>query len=129
MFKQSAVVRGLCREVKEMQKLNGVFAISLGLWLAGMTEQALAGVMFGLSSTIGGGSRWDAAAKNIGALGERSLNGGLRYSLQGGSFAAYRDLFQWSGGAPSVVDFQTAVEQAFFAWTVPDPVSGFGTQI
>jgi len=87
--------------------------------------------MFGESpvNTIGGGFRWDAAAKTIAGVGERSLDGGLRYSLQGGSFQAYRDLFQWSGGPPSVAAFQTAVQQAFFAWTVPDPASGFTTGI
>jgi hypothetical protein len=53
----------------------------------------------------------------------------LRYSLQGGSFEAFRDLFAWQGGAPSVADFQQAVERAFGAWTVTDPVSGLGTTL
>src|SRR5262245_23105071 len=79
-------------------------------------------------NTIGGGARWDAAPRTIGGL-ERSLDGGLRFSLQGGSFEAYRDLFTWQGGVPSVADFTTAVQQAFTAWTVPDPVSGFGTTV
>ena len=102
----------------------------LGAWLAGATGLACAGVMFGESpaNTIGGGFRWDAAPKSINGL-ERSLDGGLRYSLQGGSYQAYRDLFTWSGGTPTVAAFQTAVEQAFFAWTVADPVSGLMTQL
>ena len=32
---------------------------------------------------------------NVAGVGERSLDGGLRYSLQGGSYQAYRDLFSW----------------------------------
>ena len=59
---------------------------------------------------------------------ERSLDGGLRYSLEGGSFEAYRDSFQWST-LPSVAEFQTAVEQAFAAWTAVDPVSGLHTDL
>jgi hypothetical protein len=106
-------------------------AVSLGIWLATVTGLASAGVMFGESpvNTIGGGFRWDAAPKTIAGVGERSLDGALRYSLQGGSFTAYRDLFQWSGGPPSVAAFQTAVQQAFFAWAVPDPASRFTTGI
>ena len=105
--------------------------LSLGMWLATVTGIAGAGVMFNESpaNTIGGGSRWDAAPRNIAGVGERSLDGALRYSLQGGSFQAYRDLFQWSGGPPSVANFQAAVQQAFSAWTVADPVSGRTTQI
>lgn len=110
---------------------RSIVTVVLGLWLAGMTERAEAGVMFGESpaNTLGGGSRWDAAAKSIAGLGERSLDGGLRYSLQGGSFQAYRDLFQWSGAVPAVADFQMAIQQAFFAWMVTDPVSRRTTQI
>lgn len=106
-------------------------AVGFGIWLATVNGPASAGVMFGESpvNTIGGGFRWDAAPKIIAGVGERSLDGGLRYSLQGGSFQAYRDLFQWSGGPPSVAAFQTAVQQAFFAWTVPDPASGFTSAI
>lgn len=80
-----------------------------------------------VANTIGGGSRWDAASRTIGT-NERSLDGGLRYSLQGGSFQDYRDLFTWNV-LPSVTDFQSAVEDAFNAWTVVDPVSGLGTNL
>lgn len=86
-----------------------------------------AGPIFNFTgNTLGGGSRWDAAPRVInlsGTLSERSLDGGLRYSLQGGSFQAYRDSFSWSGPAPSVAAFQAAVQQAFDCWTVTDPVS------
>lgn len=82
---------------------------------------ACAGVMFG-SDDLTGGWRWDAAPRTING-NERSLDGGLRFSLQGGSFAAYRDQFQWSN-IPTVDQFQQAVMQAFAAWTATDPVSG-----
>ncbi|NET81081.1 MAG: hypothetical protein F6J94_03630 [Moorea sp. SIO1F2] len=78
-------------------------------------------------STLGGGSRWDAAPRTIHGK-ERSLDGGLRYSLQGGSYQAYRDLFTWDI-LPSVNEFQNAIEAAFNAWTVVDPVSGLGTDL
>jgi hypothetical protein len=60
--------------------------------------------------------------------GERSLAGGLSWSMQGGSFEAYRDQFQWQA-LPSVAEFQEAVELAFAAWTSVDPVSGLGTAL
>ena len=75
------------------------------------------------------GSRWDSASRTINGL-ERSLDGGLRYSVQGGSYEAFRDMFSWLGGvAPSITSFQTAVETAFNAWTVVDPVSGLGSRL
>ncbi len=77
---------------------------------------------------ITGGLRWDAAPRTIGG-NERSLDGGLRYSLQGGSFEAYRDLIPWFGTPPSAATFQLAVEQAFAAWESTDPVTGLGTAV
>jgi len=95
-----------------------------------------AGVIFGLDTTLtgtdtglGGGFRWDASAtREFGGL-ERSLAGGLRFSVQGGSYQAFRDLFSWSGGAPTVAAFTTAVQQAFNAWSSVDPATGLGTAI
>lgn len=96
------------------------------------SSACLAGDIFNyVGSTIGGGSRWDAAPRTINISGtnfERSLNGGLRYSLQGGSFQAYRDLFTWNV-TPTVPQFQTAVQQAFDAWKSVDPVSGRGSTL
>lgn len=88
---------------------------------------ALAGVTS--SGALTGGDRWDAAPRNVPFLGERSLNGGLRYNMQGGSFTAYRNLFTWSGTAPTAAQFEGAVRQAFAAWESVDPVSGFGTSL
>jgi len=92
-----------------------------------LTNFALGGIIFG-NARLGGGSRWDAAPKTIRG-NERSLDGGLRYSMQGGSFQAYRDSFSWSGAVPAVVDFRSAVEQAFTAWESVDPVTGLGTDL
>jgi MYXO-CTERM domain-containing protein len=84
-------------------------------------------VVFGLNSALGGGFRWDAAARTIGT-NERSLNGGLRFSVEGGSFQNFRDLFAWQT-LPSVADFTLAVQQAFNAWTIVDPATSLGTAI
>jgi hypothetical protein len=70
-----------------------------------------------------GKARWDAAGRTVDGV-ERSIDGGLRYSLQGGSYTAFRDQLSWVGGAPSAGDFQTAVDGAFSAWTITDPTSG-----
>jgi tetratricopeptide (TPR) repeat protein len=96
-------------------------------------KPAIGGVIFNFTgATLGGGSRWDAAPRNISIGGtnyERSLNEGLRFSLQGGSFEAYRDLFSWAGSVPTVADFTQAVMDAFSAWTVPDLTTGLTTAL
>lgn len=100
--------------------------------LAASAGGASAGVVFGFTnSALGGGYRWDANPRSINMTGgfvERSLNGGLRYSLQGGSYQAYRDLFTWDT-VPSVPDFTQAVKNAFNAWTAVDPATGLGTSL
>jgi len=77
------------------------------------------------------GSRWDAAPRTFGEeiQLERALDGGLRYSLQTGSYAGFRDLFTWAGEAPAVEQFTAAIEAAFDAWTVVDPATGLGTDL
>lgn len=105
---------------------------SAGLLALFSSSASYAGDIFNFTgSTIGGGSRWDAAPRTINISGtdfERSLSGGLRYSVQGGSFQAYRDLFSWNV-VPTVPQFQTAVQQAFDAWSSVDPVSGRGSAL
>lgn len=95
-------------------------------------QSAVAGVAFNFTgATLGGGSRWDAAPRNINISGsnvERSLVGGLRFSLQGSSYQAFRDLFSWNA-VPSVANFQAAVQQAFNAWSSTDPVTGLTTSL
>jgi len=117
-------------------RIRTLFLAMVAITLSAMapaTKRLEAGVVFNHSDAqLGGGSRWDAAPRIINVSGsnvERSLDGGLRYSLQGGSFEAYRDLFQWSPGVPSVPAFQTAVQQAFDAWKATDPVSGIGSTL
>lgn len=100
--------------------------ITLIVYMSAGPSVACAGVMFG-SDDLTGGWRWDAAPRTING-NERSLDGGLRFSLQGGSFAAYRDLFQWTD-VPTLDEFQQAVMQAFAAWTAIDPVSGLHSNL
>jgi len=104
----------------------GVLVAGLLLFSA---STAQAGAIFGFTgSTLGGGFRWDADPLNVAGVGERSLNGGLRYSVQGGSFQAYRDLFSWTV-IPSVTDFTQAIANAFGAWSSVDPVTGLPTAL
>lgn len=79
-------------------------------------------------SGLNGGYRWDAAPRQMGGL-DRTLSGGLTYSVLGGSWGSFKNVFTWSGAAPSDVAFQQACERAFSAWTVVDPASGLGTTI
>ena len=94
-----------------------------------LANAANAGVVFGLPATglQGAVDRWDAAPRTI-AGNERSLDGGLRYAVSGGSLDAFRDQFTWNV-LPSSSAFTAAVKNAFNAWTVVDPVSGFGTAL
>ncbi|MEM1444862.1 MAG: PEP-CTERM sorting domain-containing protein [Planctomycetota bacterium] len=94
--------------------------------IAGAAPAAQAAVIYG-NSGVDYGSRWDAAPRSVNGV-ERSLDGGLRFAMQGGSYAAYRDLFSWSF-TPSVSAFRQTIEDAFAAWTVIDPVSGLGTDV
>ena len=91
-----------------------------------------AGTIFGFAgATLGGGSRWDADPLTLNLGGnnyERSLDGGLRYSLETGTYQGYRDMFSWDF-LPTVADFTQAIHDAFSAWTVVDPASGLGTAI
>ena len=79
-------------------------------------------------NSLGAGSRWDSAPRTLGGV-ERSLNGGLRFSLQGGSYQAFRDLFIWQGSTPTVAEFEKAVLDAFAVWTSTDPATGLDTEI
>ena len=86
----------------------------------------------GADGVLDDGSRWNATPFSVtrgGVAYERSLAGGLRYSVEGGAFAVYRSMFTWAGRAPSGPAFQAAIERAFDAWATIDPVTGFGTQL
>ena len=73
------------------------------------------------------GFRWDADPRMVGG-NERSLDGGLRYAMQGRTYEGFRDLFTWVS-TPTVGDFQQAVEDAFSAWESVDPVTGLLTAL
>ena len=90
------------------------------------SAQVPAQALFG-NDGLEGGARWDAAPRVIEGL-ERSLDGGIRYSLQGGSYRAFRDSFSWTQ-VPSEAEFTALVQQAFDAWGVTDPVSGFASSL
>ncbi len=106
--------------------MSSIRILSLGIALSA-TSASFAFGIFG-NTGLSGGFRWDSTARTMQGV-ERSLQGGLRYSVQGGSYQAYRDTFSWSGVAPTVAAFQSAVQSAFNDWTVVDPVSGLGTTI
>lgn len=105
--------------MKQYSALTAIVAVCL------LPAVSQAGVVFA-NNGLAGGSRWDAAPRTIGGL-ERSLDGGLRYSVQGASYDAFRDQFSWAGATPSSAAFQSAVESAFGAWTSVDPVTGLTT--
>ena len=127
--------RGLGRPLLASLSAAKAFIVAtvIAVWLSSGANPVAAGTIFNFSdNALGGGSRWDAAPRmaNLGETNfERSLNGGLRYSLQGGSFQAFRDRFTWQGGEPTVAAFQMSVQQAFDAWTVPDPATGLTSQL
>jgi len=107
-------------------RVRAVLVAGLLCFSAGTAQ---AGTIFGfVGATLGGGFRWDADPLNVVGVGERSLDGGLRYSVQGGSFQAYRDLFSWTI-VPTVADFTQAIADAFGAWTSIDPVTGLSTSL
>ena len=103
------------------------FVLLLGGWLFAAPAQAFRVFDLEPADAIVA-VRWDAAPRSV-ETEERSLAGGLRYSLEGGSYQAFRDQFTWLGGAPSVASFQATVDGAFDAWTVTDPASGLGSAL
>jgi len=115
--------------------LNIPRAVWAAAWVGAMVsvvEGAYVLDSFRRSDLLFFGSRWDARPRIRGRgrfAVERSLDGGLRYSVQGGSYEAFRDELTWIGGAPNVHDFKRAVKDAFNAWTIVDPVSGLGTDL
>jgi MYXO-CTERM domain-containing protein len=110
-------------------KTKRIASTAVGIVLFATVAAAQAGVVFGLptSGLQGGVFRWDAAARTIGG-NERSLDGGLRYAVSTGSLDGFRDQFSWDV-LPSSAAFTAAVQSAFNAWTVVDPVSKFGTAL
>jgi len=101
-------------------------ALTLAISLTSLS--ATAGVIFGSPyGSLDGGLRWDADHYEYNGR-ERSLNNGLRYSMEGGSLTDFRDLFQWDV-IPTELDFGTRIELAFSAWESVDPVTGLSTSL
>ena len=92
------------------------------------SDSAHAFRVFHLSELGFGISRWNAEPHLVDGV-ERSLDGGLRYAMSGGSYEAFRDQFQWKVPQPTVAEFQAAVEHAFGLWEVVDPATGLGTDL
>ncbi len=115
------------RWVGSCSRVRRIIGVSLIVVFA---APAQAGVVFGLDATglTGGVYRWDAAAREING-NERSLQGGLRYSMSGGSFESFRNSFSWAGVAPTVSAFTQAVQDSFAAWASVDPVTQLGTAL
>jgi len=78
---------------------------------------------FRVIGSPGAWARWDAALRFVEGE-ERSLDGGLRYSIETGSYAGLRDQFNWVGAPPSEAAFEAAVHRAFEHWEVIDVASG-----
>jgi hypothetical protein len=73
-------------------------------------------------------ARWDNSSRVSPDGAERSLMGGLRYSIEGQDYGTFKNMFTWSS-VPSNAAFQQAIEDAFDAWTVTDSLSGLGTTV
>lgn len=108
------------------------FITSIVLIIFFVLQPVLAGVIFGSDGNLGAGYRWDADQYDFlydsNTTLERSLDGGLRYSLEGGSVEAYRDQFIWDV-LPTVGEMSNLLDLAFAAWESTDPISGLGTDI
>lgn len=105
----------------------------LTLAMSGSTDCSAA-VAFGLSGndSLSGGSRWNAAptsfdTRSDGSV-ERSLDGGLRFSVDGSNYEVYRDKFSWSS-VPTTNEFAGAIKSAFDPWLAIDPISKLGTDL
>lgn len=91
------------------------------LGLAGALPES--GGAFRVREESGVRARWDAAPRTVGGE-ERSLDGGLRYSIGGGSYEAFRDRIRWIPQQPSAEEVREAIRRAFDHWTIDDPVTG-----
>ncbi|MCC6682876.1 MAG: hypothetical protein IT445_18415 [Phycisphaeraceae bacterium] len=105
-----------------------LYAAVAVLVINGLASSAGAfGIFDAEADGLHGGSRWDFASIYFNG-NERSLQGGLRYSLQGGSYQAFKNQFTWEV-VPTNAQFKRTVRKAFEAWTTVDPATGFGTKL
>lgn len=105
---------------------NFVIAVA---FLTLCSSELMGAGFFGLSNNLSRGARWPLNPRTNSAGFERSLDGGLRYSVDTGSFETFRDSFNWSGTPPTVEVFAQTIQEAFDAWTAIDPATGLGTAL
>ena len=91
-------------------------------------RNALAFIVFDNTSDGRGIGRWNAAPHFVDGV-ERSLDGGIRYSVTGGSWEAFHSAFSWAGTPPTVEEFQHTFEHALAVWEEVDPATGLGTDL
>ncbi|MEM9177469.1 MAG: hypothetical protein AAGC67_19815 [Myxococcota bacterium] len=77
---------------------------------------------FRLIGSPGNWARWDAALRFVDGE-ERSLVGGLRYSIEHGDYGVLKDEFLWLGTPPTDAEFEEAVGRAFEHWEIVDPAT------
>jgi hypothetical protein len=111
------------RPNRKRQLSMSSFVLWVGLAGAVLLVGAGEASAFRVTGEPGAWLRWDAAPRQVSGE-ERSLAGGLRYSIEGGSYEALRDQFMWLPSTPSVEDFERAIARAFENWTVVDPATG-----
>jgi hypothetical protein len=92
----------------------------LSLWLVSIALPAMAFRVIGAQDRW---LRWDAAPRSIGGE-ERSLAGGLRYSVETGSYDGLANQLGWLGTPPTGEQLRLAIQRAFEHWTVVDPATG-----
>lgn len=104
-----------------LRRIARAFRLSLGFALVVLL--AMPASAFRLIGSPSGWARWDAAPRYVGGE-ERSLDGGLRYSIETGSYAGLRDQFIWIGTPPSAQAFADTIARAFEHWEVVDVSTG-----
>ena len=97
---------------------------SFVLVLLGLLLWSGPGLAFRVIGSPAGWARWDAAPRFVGGE-ERSLAGGLRYSIEHGDYGLLRDEVEWLPGfTPTEAEFAAAIARAFEHWEVVDPATG-----
>jgi hypothetical protein len=93
--------RGLSYSSQPHQRFRAVGGLILLIAVCCCTRSVYAFRVFDPTDYGYGGGilRWDAASYFVDGV-ERSLDGGLRYSVEGGSYAAFRDQILWAAPAP-----------------------------
>jgi len=108
--------------------LGCVRCVALAVCLVLCLTLASSAQAFRLIGSPGSWLRWDSAPRFIEGQ-DRSLHGGLRYSIETGSYGELLEQFMWVPAPPSEEEFAAAVARAFESWTIVDPASGLPTAV